>query len=358
MREYLKVMALSAMLVIIANPFIHAAEKAIEKPEKIFRIGYVEDGPFWAFSEIMKATKKSLEKMGWKNRVDFPKDAHISPGQDVPDLEKKLIEKADELMGRKDLDMIITAGTLATAAVLKVNKGRIPVFAIGVSDPIKSKFVTNSKDSGIDNFTARVVPDRFRKMFSIFHDVVKFKKLGLMYPDTDSGKQFSNVDDAREVAKELGFQVVEYKMKKETDTGECLEGINWLLQQGIDAFYQPAIICFDWTKSDVKKIFDTLTDHKIPVFARDGSKYVKSGALMGFSSIDFGPRGDFNAAKMIRIFQGELPRSLPMVDGAPPKISFNIRVAEKIGFNPPFDILGASDEIYKEISLPEDRMFK
>jgi ABC-type uncharacterized transport system substrate-binding protein len=358
MKICIQIVLLSAMMMLAPEPFTYAADKTSEKTEKLFRIGYIEDSPFWAYSEIMNATKNSLEKMGWKNRIEFPKDAHISVGVDVPELEKKLIEKAAELMGRNDLNMIISAGTQATSAVLKANTGKTPIFAIGVSDPVMSKFVLSESDSGIDNFTVRVVPDRFKMMFRIFHDVVKFKKLGLMYPNTESGRQFANVDDAKAVSGELGFQVVEYKMEKEAGTEECLSGINRLLQQGIDAFFQPAIICFDWTKSDVKKLFDTLIDHKIPVFARDGSKYVKSGALMGFSSIDFGPRGDYNANKMIRIFQGESPRSLPMIDTAPPKISFNLRVAEKIGFNPPFDILGASDEIYKQIVLPEDRMVK
>ena len=79
---------------------------------------------------------------------------------------------------------------------------------------------------------------------------------------------------------------------------------------------------------------------------------------MGFSSIDFRPRGKSKAIKIIRIFQGELPRSLPMIDDAPHKISFNLKVAERIGFDPPYDVIGVSDEIFKEITLPEDQMMK
>lgn len=32
---------------------------------------------------------------------------------------------------------------------------------------------------------------------------------------------------------------------------------------------------------------------KIPTFARDGSPYVKAGALMGFAAVDFDEVGDF-----------------------------------------------------------------
>ncbi|MEZ4525695.1 MAG: hypothetical protein R2941_07230 [Desulfobacterales bacterium] len=79
---------------------------------------------------------------------------------------------------------------------------------------------------------------------------------------------------------------------------------------------------------------------------------------MGFSTVDFSSRGKFVADKIVKILQGEKPRSLPMVDNAIPKISFNLHVAEKIGFNPPFDILAASDELFQEITLPEDRLVK
>lgn len=354
----LKVVSIFIALMTAVVPY-SAAVEATGQPVKKYRIGYIEANSFWVFPEIMTATKKSLDKMGWLNRIEFPEDAQISTGWGTPETEKILADKAAELMARKDLDMIISAGTPPTGALLKANNGKTPIFAIGVSDPIRSKFVVSAKDSGIDNFTARVVPDRFTQMFTIFHDVVRFKKLGLIYSDSENGRVFSNVEDARKIAQELGFQVIEYNKQKDTDKAkECMEGINWLIQQGIDAFFQPAITCFDWRKSDVKRLMDTLTEHKIPVFAREGTLYVKAGALMGFSSIDFAPRGDFNANKIIRIFQGEKPRSLPMVDGTPPKISFNIRVAEKIGFNPPFDILGASDEIFKEITLPEDRKVK
>jgi len=352
----LKVIFIFIAMMTAAGPFAGAVEAA-GQPGKIYRIAYIEANNFWVFPEIMNAIKENLAIMGWKDRIEFPEDLHISTGWGNQDSEKILNAKVQELMSRKDIDLIITAGTPPTDAILKVNNGKTPILAIAVSDPIRSRFVFSAKDSGIDNFTARIVPDRFKQMFILFHKVVRFKKLGLLSINDEDGRVFSNVDDARETGKALGFEVIEYdKMKFRNKTDDCLIGINWLIQQGIDAFYQSALACFDWNKSDVKKILDTLSEHKIPVFARDGTTYVKAGALMGFSSIDFGPRGKTKAEKIIRIFQGELPRSLPMIDDAPPKISFNLNVAERIGFDPPYDILGTSDEIFNEIHLPEDRM--
>ena len=140
---------------------------------------------------------------------------------------------------------------------------------------------------------------------------------------------------------------------------ECFTGVkNLVSQKKVDAFFIPALNGFDWGQSDVKPIIDYLIENKIPSFAREGTKTVKAGALMGFSTYDFSGRGQFLAERVVKILMGTSPRELSMVDNAIPKISLNIYVAEQIGFDPSFDILGASDEIFQEITLPEDRLIK
>ncbi len=346
------------IIMLVCCMYCFSSSAADAKEKKVYRIGYLEPSPFWIFSHDLEAIKKSLAEMGWKGRVEFPQDAHFSPGREQG---KKALwsKRAEELMSRKDIDLVITAGTDATATVLKVNNGKIPIVAISVSDPVKSGLVLNANDSGVDNFTVRVVPDKYKRMFEIFHDVVGFKKIGLMYWDTKNGRTYTNLEDARTVAQERGFEIVEYSKVSESGKAEdCLLGLQELVSQKMDAFFIPSLNCFDWTSSDVKKLLDFLTENKIPSFARNGTRDVKAGALMGFSTVDFSGRGKFVADKIIRIFQGEKPRSLPMIDNAIPKISFNLLAAEKIGFNPPFDILAASDELFQEITLPEDRLVK
>ncbi len=325
---------------------------------KTYRIAYLEAGNYWIYDKTFDALKDALEEMGWKDKVDFLQDAHFSPGWDES-MKPERLKKAHQLMDRKDIDLIVAMGTGATKSLLEANNGKTPILAMGVSDAVKSKFVINEKDSGTDNFTVRVVPGRYKRMFEIFHDVVNFKKLGLLYSDTEDGHKYSNVTDAKQVSAERGFKIIEYKKISTSEkTEECEAGLQWLFAQGIDAFFIPSINCFDWNKGDVKKLFDLLIKNKIPSFARNGTQDVKAGALMGFSTIDFSKRGKFLADKLVKILKGESPRSLNMIDNATPKISLNINVAEKIGIDPSFDILGASDEIFQEITLPEDRLVK
>jgi len=332
----------------------------VNASDKTYRIGYLEAGNYWIYNKTITALKVALEEMGWNGKVEFPQCDHFSPGWDEEKIPVRL-ERAKQLMSRKDIDLIIAMGTGAAQSLLDANNGKTPIFAMCVSDAVKSKFVASEKDSGIDNFTVRIVPDRYRSMFQIFHDVVNFKKLGLLYPDTEDGRQYSNVAVARQVGVERGFKVIEYnKISTAEKTNECEVGLQWLFDQGIDAFFIPAINCFDWTQCDVKKLFDLLIKNKIPSFARNGSQDVKAGALMGFSTIDFSKRGHFLADKLVKILKGKSPRSLNMIDNGIPKISFNIHVIDKIDIDPSFDIdiLGVSDEIFDKIILPEDRLIK
>lgn len=325
-----------------------------------YTIGYLEGGSFWMFSDIMDRMKEHLEKMGWKDKIEFPDNLHFSPGWTN---KAELQTMAREMMKRKDIDLIIAAGTGATAALLQFNNKRTPLISIAVTDPIKSGFVLNEKDSGIENYTTRIDTETYQHMFRIFHDVVGFKKLGLMYSDLPNGRMIANLDDAYKIANERGFEILEYMYdtkRTETEKPEDIgtEGLQELLNQGMDAFFIPALTCFDWTKSDVGKLMDFMVNQKIPTFARNGVRGVKAGALLGFSSMEINLRGKFFADKVVRILNGEKPGSLPMEDNAIPKISINLSVAMKIGFDPSVEILGASDEIFNTITLPSDRLIK
>jgi len=322
-----------------------------------YRIGYFEGGSYWTYDAAFKALQEELIKMGWKDKIIFPENARFSPGWSKED-RKQWPAKAKELMERKDLDAILAVGTPANKNILAVNNNRTPLFGMCVSDAVKSGFVVSENDSGVDNYTVRIVPGRYERMFVIFHDVIGFKKLGLIYPDTPEGKNTANVLDAHKVAADKGFSIIEYKTKSNEDLDECIKGVNALIKEGIDAFFAPSMGCFDWEICDAKKLFDTLMEHQIPTFARQGTRDVKAGALMGLSTYDFTARGKLLAQRLIKILEGAKPRSLTMVDIAPPMISMNLYVAQKIGFDPPVDLLGASDELFMEITLPENRLVK
>ena len=53
------------------------------------------------------------------------------------------------------------------------------------------------------------------------------------------------------------------------------------------------------------------------------------------------------------MFNGAKPNQLDQLFEEPPKIAINLKSAELIGFNPPVVLLGAADEIYRDIEVPK-----
>jgi len=325
------------------------ATAAAEVPTK--RIGYLEAGSFWLFDSTWQAFQASLN--GYDDfRYEFPADARFSPGWE-PERIRTLPERARQLMGRHDLDLVVGMGTAAVQALLAANDGRTPILGMGMADPIAAKIVESAEDSGVDNFTCRVTVDRWSSMFRVFSDVVGFHKLGVMYADTPEGRVYAALASAEAVASELGFSLVRYEgLSSAESVEECAKGLDALHAQGMDAFFIGPLNCFDINGKGLSPLLGKLSAWKIPTFARDGSAYVKAGALMGFSTWNFTPTGDFLARQGHAILAGTPPRSLSMIDQVEPSIALNLAVAKTIGFEFPFDVLVAADELYETVTPP------
>lgn len=315
------------------------------------RIGYLEAGPFWLYTRTWDAFRAAMAREGGP-RCEFPQDARFSPGWE-PENMRTLPEKAAELLRRKDLDLVVGMGTAAVKALLAANDGRTPIIGMGMADPVAAGLVKDAQDSGVDNLTTRVTVDRWSSMFRVFHDVVRFRKMGVMYPDTPEGRVYAALGDAEAIASELGFSLVRYGGLSSAETpDECRKGLEALREQGMDAFFIGPLNCFDIGGDDLAPLLDTLAAWKMPTFARDGSEYVKAGALMGFSTWDFEPIGEFHARQARSILTGGSPRALSMQDKSEPSIALNLATAKAIGFEFPFDVLVAADELHETITRP------
>lgn len=316
------------------------------------RIGYLEAGPFWLYDRTWNAFRTAIAH----NKdilCEFPEDARFSPGWE-PEKMKTLQDKAALLMQRKDLDLVVAMGTAAAKAMIAANNGHLPILGMGMADPVAAKVVTSADDSGVDNFTCRVTADRWSSMFRVFYDVVHFKKLGIMYNDTPDGKVYAALADAQAIASELGFSIVQYDGLSSAETiDECSAGLEALHTQGMDAFFIGPLNCFDIEGKGISPLLSKLNAWKTPTFARDGSEYVKAGALMGFSTWDFGPIGSFLAKQGHAILTGTSPRTLSMLDRSEPSIALNLATAKAIEFDFPFDVLVVADELHETITPPQ-----
>ncbi|SIO28744.1 ABC transporter substrate-binding protein [Halodesulfovibrio marinisediminis] len=339
-RILLKLIIASLFLLAGTQPLIAASPTHV-------RIAYIEGGPFWLYDRTYTAFKKALSTYTDIKPTYVEK---FSIGWDSsPEILKKTAQTISE---REDLDLIIAAGTAASKAMQSATNKRVPVIGIGIADPIAANLVRTNNESGAPNFICRITPDRWKNMYRVFYDVVRFKHLGLMYSKDEYGKLYAAVSDAEQVAKELGFSLVIKEIDDES-TESCTEGLKWLSENGADAFFMGPLLCFDWSLQDITPTMNYINNElKLPTFARDGSAFVQGGALMGFASWNIDPIGRRIASMAHQVVKGKPINQIALRDTTEPTIAVNLETALKVDIDLPLDLLIVADEIYETTSTP------
>ena len=250
-------------------------------------------------------------------------------------------------MANPSIDAILSMGTVATKALLAENNGKTLILAIDLADPVRAGVIDPKTGEGPPNLIIEYFKDKWYTVFALFHEALPFDRLGIMYHDSPEGRTYANLGEAREVARERGFTLVEYSaLDKEESLQSCEEGVDQLIKRGIDAFYIPSLNCFDWTQNNPKDMIDTLNKNGIKTFAKDGTNHVRRGALMGLSSLNYTPLGEFYADSMAARL-GLLSEAPPLSKKAyTPKVSLNMVTASKLGMDLPRFLLISADEIF------------
>ena len=310
-----------------------------------FRIGYLQGGDYHTYRQLFSSVMEELERVGWADRLEFPADACFSADWD----RDRCREMAHELASRTDLDMIWAFGTWAGQEMIKTSNTTTPIVVMSVSNAVRSGIVPSTEDSGRDNLTTRIDPTKYERQVRLFYDVFRFKKLGVVYADTPTGRTYAALDMLKKLSKELGFSLVTYSKvpeNQEDAAEEIVKGIREIAP-GIDAYYMT--ICIGFELSNVPEVMEILNRHKIPCMSMYGADYVKAGALMTIADSRYQQRARFTVAKLIRILEGEKPRDLPIVFAPGPRLAVNLAAARKIGWDPSIDILASADHVYNEI---------
>jgi len=334
-----------------ASPPAQAAKK--------WRIGYYEGGFYRDYPRTLTSIVNGLVSLGWiepltvpsqenendmsklwawlaanaKSRyLEFAADAFysINWNKDIREQTKQSILK--RLKESKDIDLMIAMGTWA-GQDLANNEHSVPTMVCSVSDAIASKIIISAEDSGFDHVHARVDPKRYLRQIYVFHDVIGFKKLGVIYQDTVAGRSYAAIEDIRKIAAKRNFEIVECHTpeggatpENNAKTVECAQ----TLASKVDAFF--LTIQASVNKETLPKIISAMNAAKVPVFSQSGSDEVRQGAMLSISSgSTMQVYGKFSAEVMAKIINGAKPRDLNQLCETPPKISFNRATAKAIG---------------------------
>ncbi|WP_051284025.1 ABC transporter substrate-binding protein [Desulforegula conservatrix] len=336
-----------------------------------YRLAFYEGGQYPDYMIILKQTLYGLMETGWIEQselpdfgkdhkkfwewasenirsryVEFAKNGFFAPGDFDKTLrlstQQEFLKKADEF------DLVIAMGTWA-GQDLSNNLHHTPVMLASTSDPIGAGIIKSADDSGLDHFHAKVDPDRYLRQIKIFHEIMGFKKLGVIYENSTEGRTYAAMDALEQQAKNLNFELVLCEAAfsgvdikdAEQNVIKCSKNI----VGKVDAVY--LTVHRGNTGNGFKESIKIFNENKIPSFSQLGADEVKNGALMSISQAGFKYVGQFHAMVAARILKGEKPREIGQIYISPARIALNMTTAKMIGFKPTVDILLVADEIVR-----------
>jgi ABC-type uncharacterized transport system substrate-binding protein len=288
------------------------------------------------------------------NYIEFVKDAHYTANWEDRPREEIINKLTNRLNQQKDINLLIAMGTWAGKDFAN-NKHNTPTIVLSTSDAVSAGIIKSTQDSGFAHVHAQVEPELFFRQIRLFHEIINFKKLGVAYEDSVAGRSYAALDVVEKVAKERGFEIVPCFTKSDiADTNLAAETVkncfNELTKKS-EAIYvteQGGI-----NNKSIPELVKIVNQHHIPTFAQYGSEWVTYGFLMSTATAGFKYLGEFYASIIAKIFNGAKPNQLDQVFEHPPRIALNLKTAEIIGYDPPLIILGAADEIFKELIVPK-----
>lgn len=341
-----------------------------------WRIGYLEGGSFPDYQIIMLKTVAGLMELGWiepmelpeeydpdhrrnwewladnvrSDYVEFVKDAFYTSDFDAPLRQQTQDDLLRRLNEQQDIDLMLAQGTWA-GLDLANDRHTVPTVVASTSDPLGAGIIQSAEDSGFDHLHAKIEPDRYARQLRLFHDIIGFGSMGLVYEDSQEGRTFAALKDAQAVATERGFELKlctarNNDVTQEQAEAEVLQCYQELAPQ-VEALYMT--VHRGEKMDNLPRLLVPLLQDEVATFAMAGSEFVRHGVLLSIAHAGFTYVGRFHAETIAKIFNGAKPRELSQKWNAPTKIAINLKTAEIIGFDPPFDVLAAADEIFESV---------
>jgi len=284
-------------------------------------------------------------------------DAWYSPGdfdtRQRPIVRSQLIER---LNNKGDIDLMLAMGTWA-GQDLATGVHDVPVEVISSSNPIASGIVQGPYESSFPHVHTKVEPWRYSRQVEIFHDFVKFNRLGVVLDPSPEGRIYAAIPDIYAVASRYGFEVVEcYAPFKNVSLEEAEAAVvdcYTRLAPEVDAVY--ISVHKGVNQKTLRSIVPVLNQHRVKSFSMLGASQVKYGVMLSQAQSSFAHVCDFHARSIAKILNGATPGELPMLFQPPVKLAFNRATALETGYTPPVTLLAAADTIYATISIADVR---
>lgn len=301
-----------------------------------FIIDNIDKDSWVYFSKFNDQGKIKFIKNGYYS-ADWNQDRRIS-------VIKELQERLDKV---KDIDLIIAMGTWAGQDVLKL-KTNIPILISCVSDPQEAGIISHIIKNNQKNFLVGLEPGFYERQFEFFYEILKFKKLGIIYENTKTGRSMAAISQITAKAEDLNIDLYTcYDANHDSDLKTLFDRRIYCNRKFVEANVDAVYITYDFSHMGNLKnaSLEPLIISGIPTFSQVGANDVKNGILIGLTDTSF-EEGHFYADIIHKILNENPLWNLNLNFYRPLSLSFNVKTASIMGFNPSLPLLLRIDKVF------------
>jgi ABC-type uncharacterized transport system substrate-binding protein len=344
---------------------------------KRWRLAYYQGGNFVDFAANLRALIPRLSEIGLIKPIDLPNfdsrddaetiwsflsknvdshclefvpDAYWSAAWDETWRSSVRQTAMQRLSLMKDIDFVLAMGTWAGQDLVN-DQHSVPTLVLTSSDPIEAGIIESYETSGFEHILVEVDPERYRRQIRFYHEVLKFKRLGVAYDHSEDGRVYANIADLEYVAQERGFALVQCQAAEnplnEATSLHTIKECYAQLAPKIDAQWIGLHIG-EQTKY-MPQSLEVLINHKIPTITSVGPTAVKRGVMLSYSYTNTEAASKWYAGKMAEILKGARPGELNPVFEMPGYVVINLETARRTGCTLHEDLLKKTHQKFETI---------
>jgi putative ABC transport system substrate-binding protein len=300
------------------------------QPATLPTVGFLGPLTQSAQSDWTAAFVQRMRELGWIEGQTVAIEYRWAEGRS-----KRFAEIAAEFV-RLKVNVIVTAGTLAAAAVKQATAG-IPIVFAAAGDPVGTGLVASLARPG-GNVTGLSIQqnDTAGKRLELLRDLVPNLRRLAILANVDNPAPMLEVEDVQAAARTLGLEVILLKIRRAEDIAPAIEA----LKGRADALY----VATDPLVSTNRIQINTLAlDARLPT-VHGGGEYVEAGGLMSYGA-DI-PDLFRRAAEMVdKILRGAKPSDIPVEQPTKFDLVINLKTAKALGLTVPPALLVAADKV-------------
>lgn len=301
--------------------------------KKAFRLGYLTANSAAAEQSRIEQFRQGLRSLGYLEGQNLLIEFRFTDGkfERLPELAKELAQLP--------VDVLI-ANTTNAAQAAKKSGATVPMFFMGVSDPIEAGFVNSLAHPG-GNMTGltNIAPMLAGKRVELLKEVApKISRIAILWDPKNPGST-PQWKESQVAAKEMGLQVHSMAVSRPEDYESAFKAASKAGSNALSTTLNPL------ANSNQKQVVALAAKHRLPAIYARGD-YVQSGGLLSYGPSD-GADGREAARLVDKLLKGTKPADIPVEQPTRFEFAINLKTAKSLNLHIPQSVLFRADKVIK-----------